>query len=174
MPKSARPNFSLSFHDKLLPFFIMCSFHHTVLSLFIARSFEVNYESIDSIQTLSNGTVVITGRDNGRGYDWDPNSYWNWLKPFRQTFNRFRDFKVRLTQYKMSNGEIVFSKATDARAVGEATLNGKKCLVTFKRYFCTLFVFFHNRTKLAMLALSPTLYSNRFPVFFFICNKICQ
>ena len=33
---------------------------------------------------------------------------------------------------------------------------------------------FHNHTKLAMLALLPTLYSHTFAVFFFICNIWCQ
>ena len=103
------------------------------MSLPIARTFEVNYLYADSIQALSNDTIVVTGRDNGWGYDWDPNSYWNWLRPFRKTFNLFRKFKPCLTQYKASNGEVVFSKVTDAKAVGEVALNGKKCLVTFER-----------------------------------------
>ena len=33
---------------------------------------------------------------------------------------------------------------------------------------------FHNLTKLAMLALLPTLYSHIFTVFFFICSNCCQ
>ena len=83
---------------------------------------------------LSNSTVVVNGRDNGWGYDWDPNSYWNWLKPFRQSFNRLSDYKLdRLTQYNTSNGDVVFSKATNIRALNEITLNGKRCLVTFER-----------------------------------------
>ena len=102
--------------------------------MLIARTFEVNYQYIDSIKVLSNSTVVVTGKDNGEGYDRDPNSYWNWLRPFRQTYNRLREDKLnRLTQYKVSNGDVLFSKAANTAALSEVTLNGKTCLVTFKR-----------------------------------------
>ena len=102
--------------------------------MLIARTFEVNYQYTDSIKVLSNSTVVVTGKDNGEGYDWDPNSYWNWLRPFRQTYNRLREDKLnRLTQYNISNGDVLFSKVTNISALSEVTLNGKRCLVTFGR-----------------------------------------
>ena len=37
---------------------------------------------------------------------------------------------MRLTQYNISNGEVVFSKETDAKAVGEVMLHGISCLLT--------------------------------------------
>ena len=102
--------------------------------MLIARTFEVNYDYIDSIKVLSNSTVVVTGKDNGEGYDWDPNSYWNWLKPFRQAYNRSLEEKLnRLTQYKVSNGDVLFSKVTNISALSEVTLHGKRCLVTSGR-----------------------------------------
>ena len=100
--------------------------------LLIARTFEVNYDYIDKIKVLSNSTVVVTGGDNGWGYDWDPNSYWNWLNPIRVIYNRllkYRDY--RLTQYKVSNGDVLFSKLTDTEVLSEVILQRKRCLVTF-------------------------------------------
>ena len=87
----------------------------------------MNYEYTDSVKVLSNNTVVVTGKDNGKGYDWDPSRYFNWLRSLKQPERLHNN---RLTQYNISNGNIVFSKTTDAKAVGEVTLDGTKCLVT--------------------------------------------
>ena len=37
---------------------------------------------------------------------------------------------MRLTQYNISNGDVVFSKATEAKAVSEVILGGISCLLT--------------------------------------------
>ena len=97
--------------------------------MLIARTFEVNYDYIDKIKVLSNSTVVVNGKNNGRGYDWDPNSYWNWLNPIYNRLLKYRDY--RLTQYKVSNGDVLFSKLTDTEVLSEVILQGKRCLVTF-------------------------------------------
>ena len=77
---------------------------------------------------LSNNTVVVTGEDNGKGYDWDSSRYFyfNWLKSLQLPAMPYR----RLTQFNVSNGRLTYSKVTDSEAVSEVTVDEICCPLT--------------------------------------------